>query len=52
MIEQCPRCGSKERIKNGHIQGRQRYRCKACKYDYSVEQKSAAVSKDKKRLAV
>jgi len=51
-IESCPRCQSKERIKNGHIHGRQRYRCKNCQYDYTVEQKSTAVSKDKKRLAL
>ena len=52
MIEKCPRCQSEERVKNGHINSRQRYRCKACKYDYTVEQKSTAVSKEKKRLAI
>lgn len=52
MIENCPKCQSKERIKNGHINGRQRYRCKVCKYDYSVVQKSTSVSLEKKRLAL
>lgn len=52
MVEKCPRCQSTERVKNGHINGRQRYRCKGCKYDYSVAQKSTAVSADKKRLAI
>jgi transposase-like protein len=50
MIEKCPRCQSKERVKNGHINGRQRYRCKNCKYDYTVEHKSTAVPADKKNL--
>jgi transposase-like protein len=52
MVERCPRCQSEERVKNGHINGRQRYRCKECKYDYTVEQKSTAVSAEKKRLAI
>jgi transposase-like protein len=52
MIEKCPRCQSKERVKNGHINGRQRYRCKNCKYDYTVDQKSTAVPADKKKLAL
>jgi transposase-like protein len=52
MIEKCPRCQSEKRVKNGHINGRQRYRCKICKYDYTVEQKSTSVSSDKKRVAL
>jgi transposase-like protein len=52
MIEKCPRCQSEKRVKNGYINGRQRYRCKFCKYDYTVGQKSTAVSSDKKRIAL
>jgi transposase len=52
MIEHCPKCKSTERVKNGHINGRPRYRCKACNYDYTVMQKSTATPIDKKRLAL
>ena len=52
MIEHCPKCKSTERVKNGHIKGRPRYRCKECNYDYTVMQKSTAVPPDKKRLAL
>lgn len=52
MIANCPKCKSDERVKNGHISGRQRYRCKNCKYDYTVVQKSTAVSVEHKRLAL
>jgi transposase-like protein len=52
MIDHCPKCKSRERVKNGHINGRPRYRCKECKYDYTVTQKSTGVTIDKKRLAL
>jgi transposase-like protein len=52
MIEHCPKCKSIERVKNGNINGRPRYRCKNCKYDYTVMQKSTGVSADTKRLAL
>ncbi|MDR2410961.1 MAG: IS1 family transposase, partial [Bacteroidales bacterium] len=28
----CPRCGSVNRCKDGIVKGRQRYKCKDCKY--------------------
>ena len=52
MIDHCPKCGSTERVKNGHAKGRPRFRCKACGYDYTVMQKSTAVSTSQKRLAL
>lgn len=33
---QCPRCGSRQTIKAGIVQERQRYRCKACAYHFTV----------------
>ena len=38
----CPRCQSEHWIKNGLVQGRQRYRCQECCYNFSV----AFVGKD------
>ncbi|MFT4204812.1 MAG: IS1 family transposase [Chitinophagaceae bacterium] len=52
MIDHCPKCKSPERVKNGHIRGRARYRCKNCKYDYTVMQKSTAIAAETKRLAL
>ena len=52
MIESCPKCASKERVKNGYVQGRRRYRCKNCRYDYTVVQKSTGVPLSTKRLAL
>ena len=52
MIDYCPKCKSTERVKNGHIKGRPRFRCKECGYDYTVLQKSTSVPIDKKRLAL
>ncbi len=52
MIDHCPKCKSTDRVKNGHAKGRPRFRCKECGYDYTVEQKSTSVSKDRKRLAM
>lgn len=31
----CLRCGSKERVKNGKVGERQRYKCKGCDYSYT-----------------
>ena len=30
MGSRCKRCGSEERVKNGLMRGKQRYRCKSC----------------------
>jgi transposase-like protein len=52
MIDHCPKCKSTDRVKNGHIKGRPRFRCKECGYDYTVMQKSTSVPVEKKRLAL
>jgi transposase-like protein len=40
----CPKCGSREYTKNGIVSERQRYRCKQCQYNYTVTQKSNAIT--------
>jgi transposase-like protein len=47
----CTRCGSLNHHKAGIIQGRQRYKCKDCRYHYTVLQKSDVKSVDTRRLA-
>ncbi len=36
---ECPKCKSKESVKDGIVKERQRYQCKQCKYRYTVEQR-------------
>ena len=49
---QCTKCSSTEKVKNGIVQKRQRYRCKDCGYNYTVEQKQGSRTKEMKRLAL
>jgi transposase len=48
----CPRCKSSSHRKNGIVDGRQRYKCHDCGYNYSVEIKSTASSSFVKRQAL
>ncbi|MCO5380991.1 MAG: IS1 family transposase [Methanosarcina barkeri] len=48
----CPRCKSLDHNKNGKVNGRQRYKCSDCGYNYSVELKSTASSASVKRQAL
>ncbi|GHU99484.1 hypothetical protein FACS1894159_03580 [Bacteroidia bacterium] len=48
----CTKCGSSERVKNGFLRGNQRYKCKGCGYNYSVELKCTAKLEDVKRQAL
>ena len=38
----CPKCSSNKSVKSGKIKDRQRYKCKECGCNYSVELKSTA----------
>ncbi|MEG1572294.1 MAG: IS1 family transposase [Bacteroidales bacterium] len=49
---ECSRCKSKERTKNGVLQGVQRYKCKSCGYNYTVEFRRGTKPADQKRLAL
>ncbi|MDR2361984.1 MAG: IS1 family transposase, partial [Prevotellaceae bacterium] len=48
----CPKCGSIYRCKDGIVKGSQMYKCKDCKYHYTVEQISNEKSRQTKRLAI
>jgi len=48
----CPKCNSSTYKKNGTVNGRQRYKCNVCGYNYSVEIKSTAFSTSVKRQAL
>jgi transposase-like protein len=48
----CPRCSSVDRVKSGVLKGRQRYKCKACQYFYTVHHKSDTATPEKRRMAL
>ena len=48
----CPRCSSADRVKSGAINGRQRYKCKACQYLYTGSHKSDTSTAAQRRMAV
>ena len=44
-MKECPRCQSAEIRKDGIVKQRQRYRCKACNYRFTVQQIGKPVNK-------
>ena len=48
----CKRCGSTHCIKNGKVRGKQRYKCKACGYNFVKGDKRVKVRPEAKALAV
>ena len=48
----CPKCKSEERVKNGIVKGRQRYKCMDCSYNYTVEKRSGEYSDEIKKNAL
>jgi transposase len=34
MRTRCKHCGSEERVKNGYVGGKQRWKCKSCRKSY------------------
>ena len=48
----CPRCASPNKVKSGMKDGRQRYKCKSCRYLFTVAQKSDTATPDQRRLAL
>lgn len=40
----CPRCQAQHSVKSGVVNGRQRYRCKACNYHYTVDRKGKKIA--------
>ena len=48
----CSKCKSDRNVKDGHIHGLQRYKCKDCGRSFTVELKSTAQPEDIKRQAL
>ena len=48
----CSKCGSNNKVKNGILKGVQRFRCKECEYNYTVEKRSGEYPKETKRKAL
>ncbi len=48
----CIKCNSEERVKRGIVKGIQRYMCKSCGYNYTVEHKSTSQPNSVKRQAL
>jgi len=46
----CPRCNSESYVRDGVVQGKQRYYCKHCQYRYRV--KARGKSQSQKRQAI
>ena len=44
----CPKCQSDRKVKNGMVRNRQRYKCKECKHNFTIDY-STVVEKEKKR---
>ncbi len=51
-MRNCPRCASTDKVKSGINKGRQRYKCKACQYFFTVSHKSDTATLDQRRLAL
>ena len=48
----CPKCQSTERVKSGFMRGTQRYKCKSCGCNYSVDYDSVEQKERKRRFAL
>ena len=48
----CSKCNCEKNTKNGFVKGIQRYKCKNCGYNYTVEKRSGEYSKETKRKAL
>ncbi len=48
----CPRCACADKVKSGIKEGRQRYKCKACQYFFTVTHKSDTATPAQRRLAL
>ena len=48
----CPRCASSTFVKSGFVGGKQRFKCKECRYLYTVSEKSTAKPMALKRFAL
>ena len=51
MVGKCKDCGSEERVRNGVVHGKQRYKCKICGLNYREGDERVKYS-DEKRIRV
>ena len=49
---QCPKCKTERFVKDGIVKSKQRYKCKACNFRYTVIQKSTGKPLHLKRFAL
>lgn len=48
----CPKCNSAKKIKNGIVRNLQRYKCKDCQYNFTVEKRSNEYPKSMRKKAL
>lgn len=48
----CPKCKCEQKVKNGIIKGKQRYKFKSCNYNYNVEYKTTAKYIDTRKFGL
>jgi len=48
----CPKCASNKKVKSGIVKSRQRFKCKECGCNYTVEIKSTAKPNSMKKDAL
>ncbi len=49
-MPKCTRCGSEKFVKNGKVKEKQRYRCKDCQYNYTLESESDCRKQDNTQM--
>jgi transposase-like protein len=48
----CPKCESTERVKNGIVRDLQRYKCKKCGFNFTVDKRSTEYPKSMRKKAL
>jgi len=48
----CPKCKSEDSVKNGFMKGHQRYKCKECGCNYTVDYEKVSAKDKKMRFAL
>ena len=48
----CSKCSCEKIVKNGTIKGRQRYKCKNCEFNFTIEKKGRGKPESEKRKAL
>lgn len=48
----CPKCDNTEKVKNGIVRGSQRYKCKGCGFNFTVDKRSNEYPKSTRKMAL